>query len=284
MSTQPLLDEIQRHQVQEGCRAKTYRLIGTGKYRCFDPFVIIDHFSVEEDGGFPDHPHRGFQFLTLCLKGVLRHQDSTGVSLELYPGDMQCLNTGRGLVHSLFPVSTQSEAFIVWVNIPNDLRMTPPSCTVSKAHMHPTVCPSPGCTATVLVGQFMGVKSIIMTIVETVLLDVIVTPRNCSELLCPAGYNAVLYVLQGDIWLGTKCLHPPQSVCFNTNELPLYIGSVSGCRFLLLLGRPMGEPIVQQGPFVVAQQEEVLGCLQDFNLERNGFEGCASWRSESSYF
>lgn len=284
MSESLLLNGVELHNVSEGVNARTYRLVGTGKYRDLDPFVIVDHFWVEQNGGFPDHPHRGFQLLTFCLSGILRHQDSTGVSIELHPGDIQCLHTGRGLVHSILPLSTQAEALVIWVNLPSHLRMTPPSCTFLSASCLPMLTISAGCHVTVLAGSFMDVKSAISTVAETVMLEVRLEARCTSQVQVPKGMNGLIYVLQGDVWLDNVCLRQSQAGCFNTTERPLSLGSVTGCRLVLLLGKPIGEPIIQQGPFVVTQLGEAMVCLRDFNLERNGFEGCGSWRSESAYF
>lgn len=284
MSEQLLLNDVELHNVSEGINAKTHRLVGAGKYRDLDPFVIVDHFWVEENGGFPDHPHRGFELLTFCLSGVLRLQDSTGVSTELHPGDIQCLHTGRGLMHSILPLSTQAEALVIWVMVPSSLRMTAPSSTLLPAACQSTLSISTGCHVTVLVGTFLDVKSTICTVAETVILDVKLDAKCCSVVPVPRGMCGLIYVLQGDVWLGAICLRQSQAVCFHTNDGPLSLGSLTSCRLVLLLGKPVGEPIIQQGPFVVTQLEEAMTCLRDFNLERNGFEGCGSWKSESAYF
>jgi len=284
MSEPLLLNNVELHNVSEGINARTHRLVGTGKYRDLDPFVIVDHFWVEENGGFPDHPHRGFELLTFCLSGVLRHQDSTGVSTELHPGDIQCLHTGRGLVHSILPLSHQAEALVIWVNVPCSLRMTAPSCTLLPAACQSTLSINTGCRVTVLVGTFLDVKSIICTVAETVILEVKLEAKCSTEVPVPRGMCGLIYVLQGEVWLENVCLRQPQAGCFNTNQRPLCLGSLTGCRLVLILGKPVGEPIIQQGPFVVSQLEEAMTCFRDFNLERNGFEGCGSWKSESAYF
>src|SRR3954470_10550170 len=132
MTVRPVMKVTRGQPTSDGAGVKMTRVLGTQDARMFDPFLMLDHFNTENPGdyigGFPEHPHRGFDTVTYMLEGKMRHGDNTGRAGIIQTGGIQWMRAGRGIVHSEMPEQTEGRmrGFQLWVNLPGKLKMSDP--------------------------------------------------------------------------------------------------------------------------------------------------------------
>ncbi|CAD6224444.1 unnamed protein product [Miscanthus lutarioriparius] len=248
----------------EGVGAVVRRSIGRFELRYFDPFLVLDEFSVSAPAGFPDHPHRGFETVTYMLEGAVTHEDFEGHRGTIKAGDVQWMTAGRGIVHSEMPAGPgTSKGLQLWVNLSSGNKMVEPG--YQEIQSKDIACTSAdGVTVRVIAGHAMGVRS------PPVL----------------ASWNAFAYVLEGEGVFGAERGAPVGAhhllllaqgdgleVWNKSDDRPL--------RFLLIGGEPIGEPVAQLGPFVMNTEEEIDMTVNDFERYANGFEKARHWKSQA---
>ncbi|ODV89860.1 hypothetical protein CANCADRAFT_25374 [Tortispora caseinolytica NRRL Y-17796] len=282
----------------EGVGARVRRSIGSRSARNFSPFLMLDHFSVSPKAGFPDHPHRGMETITYVLEGQIQHEDFTGSKGTLNPGDLQFMTAGKGIVHAEMPVPDSDKNIVgmqLWVDLPLRLKNTAPR--YRDLHSGEIPCnkdPDTAAIVRVISGQSHGVDSIRELSYTTVwYLDFTLRPGANIEQLLPEGYNAFVYVLEGEAVVGGTSVAQYNCALLTNkpgeNGITLSVPDIEEVdssehqketRLILVAGEILDQPIVQYGPFVVTSMEEVQQAFLDYQTGRNGFEKSVGWQSE----
>ncbi|KAF9136910.1 hypothetical protein BG015_002951 [Linnemannia schmuckeri] len=287
----------------EGQGARVRRSIGRPELRNHDPFLMLDEFLVGKNGGFPDHPHRGFETVTYMLEGQFRHEDFAGHSGVIGPGDVQWMTAGRGIVHSEMPVFpggeggeggekalTKAHGLQLWINLPKEHKMCDPQYQELLDSQIPRSEPQSGVTIKVIAGESHGVQSKVYTRTPTLFLDITMEPHKVVEQNLPLSYTGFIYMLSGKTYLGEK-EEPFVGEAHHTLTLSSSDGvkeavrietKEEGARFVFIAGQPLNEPIVQHGPFVMNTHEEIYETFFDFRNAVNGFERANQWRSSAN--
>lgn len=253
----------------EGVGAKVRRSIGSGKMRNFDPFLLLDEFSVRKPAGFPDHPHRGQQTVTYMLEGAFEHKDNKGHSGVISVGDIQWMTAGRGIVHSEMPGTEGNNVGLqLWVNLAAKDKMSKPQYQELRAADIPTATsPNGDVSVKVVAGRCYGIESGVFTVTPTMFWDVRAKANATFEELLPPEYNSFVYVLEGSVLIGSdmkKGEHGTCAILGGGESVVVKTGDVDS-RFVVISGMPHNEPIVQHGPFVMNSNEEIMEAFRDFS-------------------
>lgn len=268
--------------VPEGAGVTVYRTIGTPVIRNFDPFLLLDHISSDkpEDylAGFPSHPHRGFVTFTYMIDGHMQHQDSMGNRGDLGPGSAQWMKAASGVIHSEMPQQQNGlmRGFQLWINLPAAHKMDHPEYQEYAAEAFPVIN-TPDYQVKVLIGRFADAQSPIADPVTDVsYFDVRIQPGKRFQHRFSAQRHSFLYVFEGDGQLHdqTVTLHSLAALSRADETFDFTAGS-KGARLLVVSGKPVGEPVVQYGPFVMNTREEIDQALQDF--QTNSFVRNRAW-------
>ena len=190
----------------EGAGARVRRSIGTPALRQFSPFLMLDHFTVRPGAGFPDHPHRGQETITYLLEGAVDHEDFAGHRGTIWPGDLQFMTAGRGIVHAEMPNQGFGDnvGLQLWVDLPRKLKMCEPRYRDLRKAEIPIVRLDEGkATVKVISGMSHGTESVRELAYTPVwLLDVEIQPGGRVAQEVPEGWNAFAYSLQGAVEFG----------------------------------------------------------------------------------
>lgn len=276
----------------EGVGARVRRSIGRPELRNFDPFLMLDEFRVTDKGGFPDHPHRGFETVTYMLptsSGAFEHEDFTGNRGLLAPATLQWMTAGRGIVHSEMPKLEKGQiahGLQLWVNLAAKDKMCEPRYQELPKEEVPTVVKD-GITAHVIAGTALGTTSPVYTRTPVEYIHFLMEPRTTLHHAIPKGFNSFIYSLEGEISVGSEGKHKPiaahHTITLTSEEDADGVTVSTGeqaASFVLLAGKPLNEPIVQHGPFVMNTRQQIMEAMYDYQLGRNGFENAPGWRSE----
>lgn len=277
----------------EGMGARVRRSIGTMSVRNFTPFLMLDHFKVSPDAGFPDHPHRGQETITYMIKGNVDHEDFTGSAGTLGPGDLQFMTAGRGIVHAEMPRINKTEdgdiehveGLQLWVDLPLELKNCEPRYRDLKAAEIPIANPDPKIEVKVISGESYGVTSVQdLAYTPVWLLDFKVQPGGRVKQPVPIGFNTLVYVMSGDVAVGGKTYHQYDAIYFNEEgdgiEAIVPEDAKSGSQFFVIAGQILNQPIVQHGPFVETSREKIVQAFLDYQRGSNGFERAVGWESK----
>ena len=261
--------------VTEGAGVKLKRSIGTSRLNYLDPFLLFDHFASrhEEDyaAGFPMHPHRGIETVTYVLSGEVQHQDTMGNSGTIRAGEVQWMTAGGGLLHEEMPqVRPEGIAgFQLWVNLPARLKMTQPRYQEFRSEEIPEVTRS-GIHVRVVAGTFDGITGPVKGIaVAPTYLDVSLQPNSEFRHSIPQGFSVFAYVFDGTADFGSDHRETdekqmlPRLVVWDDGDEVNVVTHAQPVRFLLISGKPLGEPIARYGPFVMNTKEEIEEALYD---------------------
>jgi hypothetical protein len=266
---------IEPRWVREGAGVLLRRSIAGPDLDYLDPFLLFDHFGSDNPAdylaGFPQHPHRGIETVTYMLHGTVRHADSLGNRGEIGPGDVQWMTAGGGILHEEMPrpLEGRMEGFQLWVNLPARLKLSAPRYQEIPAAQIPAVAAAPGALVRIVAGELAGVEGPVREIAaEPTYLDVSLAPGSALELPAPADQATFAYLFRGQGWLGGSQIGPdPLLAVLGEGDAVLARAGDEGMRFLLVAGRPLGEPIARYGPFVMNTPAEIQQALQDL---RNG--------------
>ena len=260
----------------DGAGVRMTRLVGTQSLRVADPFLMLDHFDTENPGdyigGFPDHPHRGFETVTYMLEGRMRHGDNKGNAGVIGPGDVQWMRAGAGLVHSEMPEQVQGRmrGFQLWVNLPSHLKMSPPAYQEVPSARMPIEAREDAVTVKVLAGVTSrgAVGPVSGGAVEARLWDVTMPAHTVFEEALPADHTALIVPFNGAVAVDGQVAAAPSVVVTGPGERLLVTAGPAGARFLLVAGAPIREPIAWAGPFVMNTEAEVRQAITDFQSGR----------------
>lgn len=266
-------------ETSDGAGVKLTRVIGTTLHARLDPFLMLDAFRSDEAadyiGGFPDHPHRGFETITYLLRGRMRHRDNQGHEGLLQSGDLQWMLAGKGIIHSEMPEQEDGrmEGFQLWLNLPAANKMDLPDYCDVASDAFPVLQHAEGHWIKVLIGRYEGLQApVIRPITEPLLLDVYCAASGQIEIQIPLGHTACLYVYEGAVSVGDTHIVERQLAILdqdpNANTVTLIPNQTS--RILLIAGKPLHEPVVQHGPFVMNTQDEIQQAVRDYQEGRFG--------------
>ena len=266
--------------VMDGAGVRINRVLTQPLQRRLDPFLMLDAFGSDKPGdyiaGFPEHPHRGFETVSYMINGRMRHKDSAGHEGLITNGGVQWMTAGRGVVHSEMPEQNEGlmEGFQLWLNLPARDKMTKPWYRDIAAEELPRVTFPNGAVVQVIAGSSHGVEGAVQREgTEPLYLDIALPAGASFEQNLPAGHNAFLYVFRGEVVVEVKAV-PSTKMAILTNPAGsdgVRIHASKDARVLLIAGRPLNEPIVQYGPFVMNTQLELQQAVEDFRAGK--FEG-----------
>ena len=246
-----------------------------------DPFLLLDAFRSDRPddyiAGFPSHPHRGFETVTYLLAGRMRHKDNAGHEGVIEAGGIQWMTAGRGIVHSEMPEQEHGllEGFQLWVNLPRARKMDAPAYQEHPAEAIPTEQRDQGVRLRVIAGETShGTRGpVVQPLTDPLYLDVQLPPRSHLEERLPKHHNAFVYVVGGGVELDDTDGRPitlvrdELGVLSHGDQVTVKAGD-SGARFLLIAGRPVNEPVVRGGPFVMSSKAEIRQAYEDFHAGR----------------
>ena len=271
MSTRKLQQVIDAQPTSDGAGVKLRRSIGSLPGLRLDPFLMLDEFSSEEASdyiaGFPSHPHRGFETVTYMLDGRMRHEDHMGNRGDLGPGDVQWMSAARGIIHSEMPQQNEGRmrGFQLWINLPAREKMKPASYRDIPAGEIPVVTLPEGGQVKVIAGQVGEVEGAIRGVsTEPVYLDVVLPAGARYSQALPAAHNAFVYAYEGSLRIGEREVPRHAAGVLSAGESFEAEAGDQGARFILLAGKPLREPVVQYGPFVMNTREEIEQALDDY--------------------
>ena len=286
MSTRTLVQVIESVPTSDGAGVKLRRSLGSQRGLYVDPFLMLDEFYSDDPddyiGGFPAHPHRGFETVTYMLDGHMRHEDHLGNRGDLGPGDVQWMTAARGIIHSEMPQQSEGRmrGFQLWLNLPSREKMKPAGYRDIPASEIPRVLLPRGGEVKVIAGEFTldetttcgpvnGRGAKLST--EPLYLDVRLPAGGEFNAQVASGHSAFLYTYQGSARIGAAGTAAPlphgAAGVLSEGDRVRVVAGTEGVRFLLLAARPLREPVVQYGPFVMNTREEIEQALADY---RNG--------------
>ena len=258
--------------VSDGAGVKIKRSIATRTLDYLDPFLLFDHFGSDNPddyiAGFPMHPHRGIETVTYMLAGVVRHADSIGNVGTIGSGDVQWMTAGRGIMHEEMPETRDGEmaGFQLWVNLPARLKMTAPRYQDVLAGQIPEIERENGVRVRVIAGSVEGVQGAVTEIVaDPTYLDVTLPPQASTVQPVERGHTAFAYLFkgEGEFGVSAETATAPALVIFGDGDRVEVRSTEQPARFLLVSGKPLGEPIARYGPFVMNTVEEIQQALRD---------------------
>ena len=263
---------IEPQPVVEGAGVRLRRSVATRSLDYLDPFLLLDHFAsknpADYQAGFPLHPHRGIETVTYLLVGTVRHKDTLGNSGEIGPGDLQWMTAGRGIMHEEMPqVRPEGVAgFQLWINLPAKLKMIQPRYQNINANEIPEIHRE-NSTIRIIAGSVDGVSGPVSGIAaDPTYLDVSIAPHATFVQPIARGHTAFTYVFDGEARFGAKdqtVITEPRLVVWEDGDTIDINTGKSPVRFLLVSGKPLGEPIARYGPFVMNTREEIEQTLRE---------------------
>jgi redox-sensitive bicupin YhaK (pirin superfamily) len=297
MSVRPIKRLVKAKPTLEGAGVHLRRAFGFGNTSDFDPFLLLDDFRNDRPddylAGFPWHPHRGIETITYVLAGAVEHGDSMGNSGVISTGDVQWMTAGSGIIHQEMPKGDpdgRMHGFQLWANLPSSLKMSPPRYQEIKAAGIPVVAEDDGTQVRIVCGRYLGTKGPVDQVAaDPIYLDVSVPPGRRKTLAVETTRHAFAYVFAGsgkfcnasgplDVpteaagWADAK---PPVEadnrslVLFDSGDEVTVQAGAAGIRFLLVSGKPLGEPVAWYGPIVMNTQAQLRQAFEE--LEKGTF-------------
>jgi redox-sensitive bicupin YhaK (pirin superfamily) len=274
---------VDRHWVGDGFPVRTlftYSSLGP----TISPFLLFDYAGpmefppTEKRLGVGEHPHRGFETVTIVFSGEVEHRDSSGSGGRIGPGDVQWMTAASGLVHEEFhgrDFARQGgmlEMVQLWVNLPARYKMSPPRYQSIVRSEIPTANLTNGQgSVRVIAGEFNGVTGPARTFTPIHVWDVHLASEQPIEFSVPESYNTMLAVLRGSVRINdTKTIGPAEVGIFDPEGDHIRIESAQNASVLLLCGEPIDEPIVGSGPFVMNRPDEIRQAIVDYQSGKMG--------------
>ena len=269
----------------DGDGVKLTRIIGSPQLNMLDPFLLLDFFESDQAqdyiGGFPEHPHRGFETVTYLLNGKMRHKDNAGHEGVIEPGGVQWMTAGRGILHSEMPEQEDGllQGFQLWVNLPRTAKMTAPNyqeyapdtIAVEQLENDGTVKVIAGTTNHGTLGPVTN------DYVDPTFMDINLPKGSEFHQTITQGHNAFIYMLKGEVTLldnvsgnNNNSSDNPQNLAekrlgiLTDGEQLQVLSTTQNSRFLLLAGKPLNEPVARGGPFVMNNQAEIRQAFFDY--------------------
>lgn len=255
---------------RDGAGVKLNRLIGTQEIPNLDPFLMLDEFKSDSPddylAGFPNHPHRGFETVTYLLDGNMEHTDSKGNKGILEKGGVQWMTAGRGIIHSEMPKQENGlmRGYQLWVNLPSTLKMIEPGYfEVAKkdwVRLH-----RGNSYIDILCGSIEGVTGPAISKTPMLYAHYVIKAMDSIIFAIPQNWNGFIHTTEGSVEINSEILTTGTIGIFgNGDEVKIENTGDESVDGILILGEPIGEPIVQYGPFVMNTKEEIMQAYTDF--------------------
>lgn len=267
---------VQGIQTSDGAGVRLTRVLTQNLQKRLDPFLMLDAFRNDNPddyiGGFPDHPHRGFETVTYMLAGRMRHRDNAGNEGLLEPQGAQWMTAGSGLIHSELPEQEAGlmEGFQLWVNLPAKNKMIAPFYRDIPPSAIPEFTTDQGVHVRVIAGSSHDVAGAVQRPdTEPLYLDIHLPAGSSFNQPVDAGFNAFTYTYRGVVMIGdTKVPDRHMAILSNDGAELVRVEAREDARLILVAGKPLNEPIAQYGPFVMNTSEEIQQTLRDY---RDGY-------------
>jgi hypothetical protein len=247
-----------------------------------DPFLLLHHFgpATVEPGTDPlalgAHPHRGFEPVTFLFSGGIRHKDSRGNEGILSGGDVQWMTAGMGIIHSeqaskgFLETGGTIEGIQLWVNLPKKYKMVQPRYQDIKAGEMP-VLKENKVKLTLVAGDLRGQRGPVMTYSPILAIKAELQAGGETFIEIPTGYNALAYILTGNIQLSTGFAYNSETLLhFNKDGNGFLLKAKADSQLLILAGEPLNEPVASWGPYVMNTQTEILEAMRDYQMGKMG--------------
>ena len=265
---------------QDGAGVKLTRVLTQNLQQRLDPFLMLDNFANDDPndygGGFPDHPHRGFETVTYMIAGRMRHKDSAGHEGLLQNGGVQWMTAGKGVIHSEMPEQEEGvmEGFQLWLNLPAHQKMCTPWYRDIQSHEIPEFTTAQGVLVRVISGESHGKsgamnRSATLYPTQALFLDIHFNQDGIFEQALKAEHNAFLYTYRGATEVigregeGNNVALHRMGILQNKGD-QVQLRAKSGTRVLLIAGQALNEPIAQHGPFVMNTRLELMQAVEDY--------------------
>ena len=263
---------VQGVATSDGAGVKLTRVLTQNLQKRLDPFLMLDAFRNENPddyiGGFPDHPHRGFETVTYMIAGRMRHHDSAGNQGLLGPGGVQWMTAGSGLIHSELPEQEEGlmEGFQLWLNLPAKHKMTKPSYQDIPSERIPEYLTPNGVRVRVIAGQSgVTVGAVSRPDTEPLFLDIHLPAGTTFEQALPTGHHAFTYTYRGCVEIQGQTVNDRHMAILRTDQSThVRLSASEDSRTLLIAGKPLNESIAQYGPFVMNTTEQIEQTLRDY--------------------
>ena len=277
MKARSVIEQIPARASSDGDGVKLLRVFGGRQPERFDPFLLLDEFGSDEAadyiGGFPPHPNRGFETVTYMLQGKMEHRDHLNNVGLIEDGDVQWMTAGRGIIHSEMPKQTEGRmrGFQLWVNLPAEHKMQPASYQDIPGDVIPVV-DKETLRVKAIAGEVLIDGQTVKGYInaphsQVVYMDIHLQGQTKTHISLDPQLNVLVYVYQGSALVGSNTVATQsQTLARLSGEGELIIANENEdeLRLLLLAGKPLGEPIVQHGPFVMNSIAEIETAIQDY--------------------
>jgi quercetin 2,3-dioxygenase len=257
----------------EGAGVRLKRVFGFNEVPTFDPFLLLDDFTSDDPDdyrpGFPWHPHRGIETVTYIMNGAMRHEDSLGNKGIIRDGDVQWMTAGSGIIHSEMPAQDRGllKGLQLWVNLPRKRKMSEPRYRDITGETVPEAIVGDRIRVKILAGEFAGITGPARDIaVQPLYLDIAAPPGSRIALPVPRGHTVFAYVIDGTGRFGPGSQQLGKgalALLSDGNEVDVQAGE-DPLRFILVAGRPIGEPVAWEGPIVMNTPEELSIAFEEY--------------------
>jgi redox-sensitive bicupin YhaK (pirin superfamily) len=276
-----IVREVKPHWVGDGFPVRSLFSYHEGSE--FDPFLLLDYGGpyqfapADSPRGVGEHPHRGFETVTIVYQGELAHRDSSGSHGSIGPGDVQWMTAAAGVVHEEF----HSERFTreggtlemvqLWVNLPAKEKMSRPHYQAIVDSQIPQVTlPNGAGSVRVIAGEFLGTRGAAKTFTPINVWDVQLSAGGAAELRVPEGHTALMVVQSGNVTVNGQAMKAVELALLDRNGEQISLRAEAAARVLMLSGQPLDEPVVGHGPFVMNSREEIQQAVVDYQAGRMG--------------
>ena len=270
MTTRKIQQIIQGQPASDGAGVKLIRSLGSANHLRLDPFLMLDAFSSENPddyvAGFPSHPHRGFETVTYLLDGHMLHEDHLGNRGNLKSGGVQWMTAGRGIIHSEMPQQENGRmrGFQLWINLPAKEKMKPAGYRDIQPEEIPTVLFSDG-KLKIVAGTYEGTSGPVQGgTTEPLYWDVELNSGRSFAANIAETHSVYVYPFEGSVEIGGRALKTHQGGMLGSGDKVEIKAGPDGARFLVLAAKPLGEPVVQYGPFVMNTRAEIEQAIRDY--------------------
>ncbi len=264
-----LVKVIKGVKTQDGAGVNLTRIIAGPDLNMLDPFLLLDEFGSDNPndyiGGFPPHPHRGFETITYMLSGKFRHKDTAGNEGYLSDGSVQWMTAGKGVIHSEMPEQTEGlvRGFQLWLNLPKNKKMIEPAYNDIPAENIPIVKITGG-DVKIISGDFLNVKGPGKPHTGMSYFDIRLDKNATFSVPIKENWNCFLYVYEGELLFHEK-IEKGNLVVMDTVGDFKSVANTENTRFILVAGIPLNEPVSRGGPFVMNTKAEILEAVQDYH-------------------
>jgi len=276
-----IIRDVPQHWVGNGFPVRSLFSYAGGNQ--FDPFLLLDYAGPyvfapgQARRGVGEHPHRGFETVTILYQGELEHRDSSGSHGTITAGDVQWMTAASGIVHEEFHSRRFAEEggtlemVQLWVNLPAKAKQSPPKYQDLRDNQFPRVgIPNNAGLVRVIAGDIMQSRGPAKTFTPVNVWDLRINPSSSFDIRLPEGHTSLLIVQDGQLTVNGDSTKPIELVHFERQREDIHVEAETASRVLILTGQPLGESVYGQGPFVMNSREEIQQAVFDYRAGKMG--------------